>query len=80
MSEESSKFNAFSIVKELILALLLAAGTFLYAVIMLLIITFVFNSMMNLSFHGILMISAAASICAFLFYVIRSLIKHRKTH
>jgi hypothetical protein len=76
MSKESRKINEFSIIKELIWTLLLTVVTFLYSVIMLLIISFLFNSIIDLSFKGILLISGAVSCCVFLFYIIKGLMRH----
>lgn len=78
MSEKSREFSVFSMLKEVIWALLLAVLSFVYAVIMLLIVTFIFNSIIDLSFSGILVISTVVSFCAFLFFLIKSIIKHRK--
>jgi hypothetical protein len=76
MSEESRKINGFGIIKELIWTLFLTAVSFLYTVVMLLIISFLFNSIIDLSFKRILLISGAFSCCAFLFYIIKGFRKH----
>lgn len=71
MPEKSNKMGKVDILKELIWTLLLGVATFIYWLAMLLIITFVFNSIINLSFATVLMISLLLSLVMVLWRVIK---------
>lgn len=71
MPEKSHNMDKLDILKELIWTLLIGVAGFIYWVALLLAITFVFNSIINLSFETILMVSLALSLVMVLWRVIK---------
>jgi zinc transporter ZupT len=72
------KTGKFDLVRELIWTLLTGIAGFLYGVIMLLVVTFVFNSIIRLSFDTILLISLLFSLGVMLFRIIRGIVRPEK--
>lgn len=71
MYDNLSGSGKFDIVREIIWSLLLTVASFIYWVALLLAITFVFNSVLMLTFENILLISAILSAAMLLYRIIK---------
>lgn len=76
MSDKSRSYTKFDIVKELIWGLIVTVATFVYWVLLLLGITFVFNSILKLSFQAVLLIAVFLTLSMLLYRIIKAIIKY----
>ncbi|HWT75098.1 MAG TPA: hypothetical protein VN258_10325 [Mobilitalea sp.] len=78
MSDKSRGYTKIDIVREIIWNVILTVVFFVYWVLMLLAITFVFNSIIELSFRAIILISIFLTISTQLYRGINALIKYTR--
>lgn len=71
MPVKSNKMDKLDVLKEAIWTLLIGVAAFIYWVAMLLALTFVFNSIISLSFETVIMVSLALSLVTVLWRVIK---------
>jgi hypothetical protein len=75
MYDKSRKYSGLDMIKEIIWTFLFTLASYVYWVVLLLIISFVFNSIIDLSFRDILIISVFLSICMMIYRIIRTFMK-----
>ena len=75
MSDKSRGYIGFDVLKETIWTLLLTLAFFVYWVVLLLILSFLFNSIIKLSLDEILVISVFLSVCFFIYRSIKAMIR-----
>lgn len=78
MSSKTGSFTKVDILKDMIWTLISMIAFFIYLVVFLLVITFVFNSIIKLSFQAIVIISIVLTIGMLLYRIIKTLIKYTK--
>lgn len=75
MSDKSRDYTRVDVLKEMIWTLLLSVACFVYWVVLLLIITFIFNSIIKLSLEAIIIISVFLTISFLIYRCIKAIIR-----
>lgn len=79
MLEKQGEFNRLDIIKEVLWDILLFAAAFVYWMALLLIITFMLNSIIYLSFEHIILISFLLAVITISYRIINKTVKSVKS-
>jgi len=78
MSDKTRTFDKIDMVKEAIWTIFLTAFFFVYWVVLLMIVTFLFNSIIKLTFEAILLISAFMAVSMLIYRIVRGVLRLRR--